>query len=286
MRKIIIGIVLVTCFANIMFAADTLSNKNIIAIMDFKNSGAKEYDNLQSSLPNMLATTFASSEKIQVVERSQIEKIVSEMKVGLSGLIDAEQAAKIGKMAGAKMVVLGTYTNLGSSIRIDVKVVNVETGIIIPKATARVKADKIENVDVAIDQLASSLLTNLTGEDITKTTPQLAKDNLPEAPVLSLPANNSTNIPIPYTITWNASSKATSYILQISRSEFFDAFVYNGPKNSTSFGMIYPIFNTGTVYYWRVKAVNSYGTSDWSSIWSFTTDTALGLLNCFPNKQI
>ena len=120
MRSFTIAIILLCCTVNIVLAADSLSSKSTVAIMDFKNNGQKDFDYLQSALPSMLATTFASSEKLQIVEREQLEKIIAEMKVGMTGLIDPKQAVQIGKMAGANMVVLGSFANLGTAIRIDV----------------------------------------------------------------------------------------------------------------------------------------------------------------------
>ena len=167
MRTLIVASMLALGYINAAAAtADSTAPRNVVAIMDFKNNGHKDYNYLQSSLSSMLATTFALSNRIQVVERSQLEKIVSEMKIGMSGLVDAKQAAHVGRVAGANMVVLGSFTNLGTSIRVDAKVINVETGIIIPKATASAKADKIGELDVAIDSLARVLLANLTGEEI------------------------------------------------------------------------------------------------------------------------
>jgi TolB-like protein len=162
----IVSLLVLSCINAVAMTADSMVNRNVVAIMDFKNNGHKDYNYLQSSLSSMLATTFARSNRIQVVERAQLEKIVSEMKIGMSGLVDAKQAAHVGKVAGATMVVLGSFTNLGASIRVDAKVINVETGIIIPKATASAKADKIDQLDVAMDSLARVLLANLTGEEI------------------------------------------------------------------------------------------------------------------------
>jgi TolB-like protein len=163
---VIVSLLALSCVTARATTADSTATRNVVAIMDFKNNGHKDYDYLKSSLSSMLATTFALSNRIQVVERSQLKKIVSEMKIGMSGLVDAKQAAHVGKVAGANMVVLGSFTNLGAAIRVDAKVINVETGIIIPKATASAKADKIDQLDVAMDSLARVLLANLTGEEL------------------------------------------------------------------------------------------------------------------------
>jgi uncharacterized protein (TIGR02145 family) len=96
----------------------------------------------------------------------------------------------------------------------------------------------------------------------------------PEIPVLSSPANNLTDVSIPSIVNWNASSGATSYTLQVSTSNSFTSFVYNQNGLTGTSQQVSGLSNL-TLYYWRVSATNSFGTSSWSSIWSFTTiDTA------------
>lgn len=140
--------------------------QNRVAIMDFRNNGSPDYNYLESGIASMLGTTLATSEKIQVVERGQLEKILREMNLGMSGLIDPQTAARVGNMAGARLVVIGSFINLGSAIRIDAKVVNVETGVVVPGATASAKAATVEELDGAVDELARKLLINLTGETV------------------------------------------------------------------------------------------------------------------------
>ncbi|MEK9138620.1 MAG: fibronectin type III domain-containing protein, partial [Bacteroidota bacterium] len=93
----------------------------------------------------------------------------------------------------------------------------------------------------------------------------------PPAPSLVSPANGATKVSIAPTLTWNASSGAASYQLQVSTSSTFSTFVVNQSGiTSTSFavsGLAY-----STTYYWRVNAANAGGNSPWSATWSFTTD--------------
>ncbi len=148
----------------ILSAAAMAQNK--VAILDFKNNGPASQQHLSEGIANMLATTLAGSAAIEVVERSALDKIVQEMKLGMTGLVDPKSAAQVGKVAGANLVVIGSYTALGKSIRIDAKVVNVETAVIVKGAAASAKATSLENLDDAVDALAQKLLTNLTGEQV------------------------------------------------------------------------------------------------------------------------
>ena len=95
---------------------------------------------------------------------------------------------------------------------------------------------------------------------------------IPAAPTATA-ASALTNVS--FTANWAAVSNATSYLLYVSTSSSFSSYVsgYNGLSVSATNK---PIINLleNTTYYYRVKAVNSYGSSPNSS--TITTLTLLG----------
>jgi uncharacterized protein (TIGR02145 family) len=95
-------------------------------------------------------------------------------------------------------------------------------------------------------------------------------DTIPAVPILSTPTDTSSNIAVPVVLTWKESSGAKSYTLQVSASSSFSSFVFNKSDITTTTQQV-PDLNYLAVYYWRVSATNSAGTSDWSKVWSFTT---------------
>ncbi len=137
-----------------------------VGVMSFKNNGQADYSYLSDGIADMLSTTLANSNEVRLVERGQLNRVTDELKLGLSGLVDEKTAAEVGKLTGATYMVLGSFINLGKSLRMDVKVVETQTAMVIPGATASVKASSIESLDEAIDELAAKLITNLTGERI------------------------------------------------------------------------------------------------------------------------
>lgn len=92
----------------------------------------------------------------------------------------------------------------------------------------------------------------------------------PVSPTLISPLNISVNQSITSTLIWNAVSGATSYTLQVSTSSSFTNNVYNQSGLTVTSQQISTLCYL-TQYYWRVNANNSYGTSGWSSVWTFTT---------------
>lgn len=94
----------------------------------------------------------------------------------------------------------------------------------------------------------------------------------PAAPLLASPLDGSTGVPTNPTLSWNPSSGATSYRLQVSTTPSFSTTVRD-TSGITGTTLALSGFSVNTIYYWRVNASIAGGTSDWSSIWHFTTTT-------------
>jgi uncharacterized protein (TIGR02145 family) len=119
-------------------------------------------------------------------------------------------------------------------------------------------------------KIISILLVVLLFQFCKKDGPTTPSGSAPIAPTLSAPTNSSTNIAIPPTLSWNPSTGATSYTLQVSTISSFTSFVYNQSGLTGTSQQVSGLSNS-TTYYWCVSATNSYGTSGWSTVWNFIT---------------
>jgi hypothetical protein len=93
---------------------------------------------------------------------------------------------------------------------------------------------------------------------------------VPSAPTLASPSNGATGISTSTLLSWNASSGAVSYRLQIDSVPLFSpAKLDTGGITGTSL-TVRRLWSRMT-YFWRVNATNPGGTSVWSDTWYFTT---------------
>ncbi|MCS4433840.1 LamG-like jellyroll fold domain-containing protein [Aquiflexum gelatinilyticum] len=98
---------------------------------------------------------------------------------------------------------------------------------------------------------------------------------IPTAPLLTSPANSAKEISISPTLTWVTTQYASTYKIQLSTSSGFTSFISNvSGLTGTSFKT--PKLTNNVTYYWRVAAVNEKGTSSWSQVRSFTTNSLVG----------
>lgn len=93
---------------------------------------------------------------------------------------------------------------------------------------------------------------------------------IPAKPVLSIPANNDTNITLTPTLVWNAVQYASTYELNAASDQNFTVIVYT-ISNLTSTSQQIPALESDKIYYWRVRATNYAGTGLYSDVWNFKT---------------
>jgi len=69
-----------------------------------------------------------------VVEREKLELALRELNLGSSSLADASTRLRIGRIAGARWMIFGAYQVVADQMRLDLRLVDVETGRIMKTA--------------------------------------------------------------------------------------------------------------------------------------------------------
>jgi photosystem II stability/assembly factor-like uncharacterized protein len=95
----------------------------------------------------------------------------------------------------------------------------------------------------------------------------------PATPTLATPENGAVNQPTTIVLHWNAVDTVEHYQVQLSNDSLFENLLVNDSLLTGTSRTVQQL-QTLTMYYWRVRAKNVGGTSDYSSLWNFTTVTA------------
>jgi regulation of enolase protein 1 (concanavalin A-like superfamily) len=93
---------------------------------------------------------------------------------------------------------------------------------------------------------------------------------LPARPLLKTPVNGATGIQLPVTMTWDTTSRASSYRLQVATDTNFTSIVFNDSTITTTSRQVTGLSNF-TKYFWRVRGKGQYGIGQNSRISSFTS---------------
>lgn len=122
----LIGLICLSAFNSIN--AQTLR----VAILDFENtSGIAKYDGLGKAMSSMLITDIeanVSPKRLQLVERSQIQKLLKEQNFQASSAVDKSSTVRAGKILGVKYLLLGDIYVLNDALIINARFVDAETG--------------------------------------------------------------------------------------------------------------------------------------------------------------
>jgi len=162
MKKLILLLILIV---GAVFA------REYIAIIDFEGIGVGDIET--KALTQRLTSEMIKLEIYQVLERAEMKRLLDEQKFQSSGCVDLKCAVEIGKVLGAKFMVVGSVSKLGSSFSIESRLIDVET------SEAYISASFVHSgkIDVLLTNGISSVAKQLCGLEEIKTMMQAASQS-------------------------------------------------------------------------------------------------------------
>lgn len=132
-----------------------------VVILPFENITQNPDDAwLSRSFSESLTMGLLRVEQLQLIERAQLQNVMKEQHLGQSVYADESKAPRLGKLVGAKWVVLGSFQKVGEQLQANVRVVDVETGQIERARSAQVEGS-LERIFQLQKQLAHQLVEQL-----------------------------------------------------------------------------------------------------------------------------
>lgn len=182
--KLIIVIVLVSF--NITAFAQGQEEKHTMAVLYFDNGSITNKENLdplKKGMAAMIITELSKLNTFKVVERERIQNILDEFDLNQKPIIDEATKQKMGKFLGAKLLLIGSFMNMGKNFRVDARIIQTETGLTVSTCEVTKGLDDLFDVvkevtrkiveDLKVDLLASERKElnrdiSVKGEDILK----------------------------------------------------------------------------------------------------------------------
>ena len=122
-----------------------------IAVLPFSNGGSygqgkEDFEALERGIAGMMISELSQNPAARMVERQEIQRLVDEQNLGAQGRVDPQTASKIGKLVGARYMVMGTFVDFYGDFRVDVRLINTETGEVVKTESERMQRDHMFDI--------------------------------------------------------------------------------------------------------------------------------------------
>lgn len=156
-------------------ATDDAKHPLTVAVLDFANHNQDPaLDGYRLGFRDMLTTDLSKLSSIKVLERARLESLLKEHNLAKTDFIDPETAVQLRRGLSAHAMLSGSYLISGDDIRVDVRLVSVETGEVL-------QAEAVEGKKADMFGLQKALATKvLAGLDVTPTAAEQEALNQPQ----------------------------------------------------------------------------------------------------------
>jgi hypothetical protein len=156
MKIVIVTAVVLLFGAALCRAADLVLP---VAVFNFESKDEAVRD-LGPKVATLVSTFLSAEPQIVTVERAELDKVLGEHELGLSGTVGSDSAAKVGQLTGAKVLVTGSVFKANGELMILAKIIGTET--------SRVFGEVVKGAEKASISDLSADLAKKIAADITK----------------------------------------------------------------------------------------------------------------------
>lgn len=139
-----------------------------IAVLYFDNYSITDREALEpfrKGLTDTLISSLARSKDLRVVERTRMEALLSELGLQQTGAVTPETVRKVGKILGVEALLMGSYTAIGPMLRIDARIVDVETSKVLTAEEVNGPSDDFFSLEEdLVDKILAGLNRKRDGE--------------------------------------------------------------------------------------------------------------------------
>ncbi len=103
-----------------------------VAVLEFEDHGIGQTVSTQGlgrTLSDRISEQLAGRPDLRLIDRESLQKILEELSFSSLDIADRDGQLRLGKLLGAQYLIMGGYTSLAGSLRIDGRIVEVEKGI-------------------------------------------------------------------------------------------------------------------------------------------------------------
>ncbi len=97
-------------------------------MMDFKTQGYGLQEGEETLIASGIMDHMIGKTRVRVVERALLDKLLAELKLGSTKLVDQSTAASLGRLVAARVILSGRVVHSGSQTQVSMRLIETETG--------------------------------------------------------------------------------------------------------------------------------------------------------------
>lgn len=136
-----------------------------VAVLNF-DAGDPKMAEWGPQMATLLNVHLSMADNLILVERAELDKLLSEQELGLSGMVDVSSAARVGQLTGAKVLITGRVFTAGREVVAVARIISTETSrvygemVSLPsgEGATSVASELAEKVSATLNRRASTLV--------------------------------------------------------------------------------------------------------------------------------
>jgi TolB-like protein len=114
------------------------------AVVPFENVGEETTQrSLGVVVADLITTDLARDHRLALTERGQLNRIMGELALQQSGAVDDKQVTELGKLAGARALVVGRVADAGAEFVVTARAVDVDSGAVLVAEDVNLPKDEL-----------------------------------------------------------------------------------------------------------------------------------------------
>ncbi len=105
-----------------------------VVVFTFSTAKGLEKQRIGFAVSELLSHQLAKTGRFRLLERAELNRVLEELKLSMSGAVDQDDALNAGKLASADLLVLGSVEKMGRSYHVNARLVASGTGEVLATA--------------------------------------------------------------------------------------------------------------------------------------------------------
>jgi TolB-like protein len=145
------------------------------AILPFQERGADVQD-MGAQVTDLLFANLVAKPELYLVDREDLDNVMKELELNVSGLVNSSQAAQVGQMTGAKILLTGSVLQVGTKLYVVAKIIGTETTRVVGASVIGGINDELDTLVEGLAEQVAQTIAERAGELVAK--PETREDRI------------------------------------------------------------------------------------------------------------